>query len=71
VDYIGVLSSTIAAIAYDERGAVLGVRFLNGREYQYLGVPRYVYQGFVGAPSKGRYFDAFVRKAGYAYSQVG
>ncbi|HEX2202513.1 MAG TPA: KTSC domain-containing protein [Longimicrobium sp.] len=64
------ISSTIEAVAYDEAGAVLGVRFRNGREYRYRRVPRSVFQALLGAPSKGGYFGAHIRHAGYAYSRV-
>ena len=70
MDYVPVSSSNIAAIAYDENGAVLGVRFTNGGEYRYRRVPASIYQGFLRAGSKGYYFDQFVRKVGYAYSRV-
>jgi hypothetical protein len=70
MNYVSVSSSNIAAIAYDENGAILGVRFTNGGEYRYRRVPGSVYQGFLRAGSKGHYFDQFVRKAGYPYSRV-
>ena len=63
MDYVSVSSSNIAAIAYDDAGRTLGVQFTHGGEYWYHGVPRSVYQGFLGAGSKGHYFGAFVRNA--------
>jgi hypothetical protein len=69
MDYVAVSSSTIAAIAYDGEGRTLGVQFTNGGEYWYHRVPRPVYEGFVGAESKGRYFGEFVRNA-YACAKV-
>jgi hypothetical protein len=45
------------------------VRFANGGEYWYHGVPRPVYQDFAGAESKGRYFGEFVRNV-YACAKV-
>ncbi|HEY0015930.1 MAG TPA: KTSC domain-containing protein [Longimicrobium sp.] len=63
MDYVAVSSSNIAAIAYDDAGRVLGVQFLNGREYRYHGVGRPVYMGFLGAGSKGGYFNDFVKEA--------
>lgn len=70
MDYISVSSSNIAAIAYDENGAILGVRFTNGGEYRYRRVPASVYQGLLRAGSKGHYFDQFVKKVGYACSKI-
>jgi len=61
MNYVAVSSSNIEAIAYDDAGRVLGVQFLNGREYMYHGVGRAVYQGFLGAGSKGSYFNDFVK----------
>jgi hypothetical protein len=69
MDYVAVSSSNIAAIAYDDAGRVLGVEFLNGREYRYHGVGRSVYQGFLGAGSKGGYFNDFVKET-YACTRV-
>jgi hypothetical protein len=63
MDYVSVSSTNIAAIAYDEDGRTLGVRFNHGGEYWYHGVPRPVYQGLAGAESKGRYFGEFVANA--------
>ena len=70
MDYVTVVSSNIAAIAYNEAGRVLGVRFTNGGEYQYRGVPISIYHGFIRAASKGHYFDTFVRKASYPFIRV-
>jgi hypothetical protein len=69
MNYVPVSSTNIAAIAYDEDGRTLGVQFTNGGEYWYHRVPRPVYEGFVGAESKGRYFGEFVRNA-YACAKV-
>lgn len=70
MDYVSVVSSTIEAIAYDQSGSTLGVRFHGGREYRYRSVPAGVFQGFFTASSKGRYFDQHVKHAGYPYSRV-
>jgi hypothetical protein len=61
MNYIPVISSNIAAIAYDADGRILGVRFNHGGEYWYHGVPNSVYQSFLYAVSKGTFFGAFVR----------
>lgn len=70
MNYVAVSSSNIAAIAYDEARRILGVRFTAGREYWYNGVSRSVYQSFLGAASKGRYFEAFVKRM-YVCTRVG
>ena len=69
MNYVAVSSSNIAAIAYDDEGRTLGVRFTHGGEYWYHGVPGCVYQGLAGAESKGRYFGEFVANA-YACAKV-
>lgn len=69
MDYVPVSSTNIAAIAYDDDGRILGVRFAHGGEYWYHGVPRAVYQGFLSAVSKGTYFGMFVRNT-YACARV-
>jgi hypothetical protein len=69
--YLPIVSSNLESIAYDDDGAILGVRFQKSGEYRYFGVPRTVYDGFFTAPSAGRYFDQYVRKAGYAYQRIG
>ena len=71
MDYVQVSSSNIAAVAYDDASNTLGVRFLNGGEYHYHGVPRSVFDGLLEASSVGRYFDANVKKPNYPFSQVG
>jgi hypothetical protein len=69
MQYVSVISSNIAAIAYDEAGRVLGVQFRNGREYRYHGVPSTVYRNLLSAGSKGTYFGTFVRNV-YACVRV-
>ncbi|HEX2206057.1 MAG TPA: KTSC domain-containing protein [Longimicrobium sp.] len=70
MQYVPVISSNIAAVAYDDADRILGVQFQNGGEYWYHGVPRTVYQNLLSAVSKGRYFWAFVRNV-YACAKVG
>lgn len=69
-DYVAVSSTVIAAIAYDDATWTLNVRFHSGMEYQYLSVPRDVYDGFLSAGSVGRYYDSAIKKAGYQYVRI-
>lgn len=71
MEYTSVASSNVSAIAYDDNGQILGVRFQKSGEYHYHGVPRDVYEGFMTAPSVGSYFDMYVKKAGYPFQRVG
>jgi hypothetical protein len=70
MNYVSVNSSTLSEVAYDEGSSTLGVRFKNGGEYEYLGVPEKIYRNLLAAPSPGKYFDANVKKAGYRFRQV-
>lgn len=70
MEYVSVSSSNVAAVGYDASTNTLGVRFLNGSEYHYIGVPQEVFEELKSAPSVGRYFDQHVKKAGYQYSRV-
>jgi hypothetical protein len=69
MNYVAVTSSNIAAIAYDDDGRILGMRFAHDGEYWYHGVPRPVCQRVVGVESMGCYFGEFVRNA-YACARV-
>lgn len=63
-------SSAIAALAYDAAGERLCVRFRSGQAYAYAAVPADVFEAFVAAPSKGRFFHARI-DGRYAYRRLG
>ncbi|WP_035803357.1 KTSC domain-containing protein [Kitasatospora mediocidica] len=67
---VPVRSSDLAAVGYDPIASLLEVQFLDGRAYQYSGVPAVVHQRLMTAPSKGRYFDRFVKRARYSWARV-
>lgn len=71
MDYIPVSSTTISAVAYDSETNTLGIRFQNGSEYHYFGVPEELFVGLRSAASVGTYFDQYIKKPGYPYSRVG
>ena len=54
-------SSCVAAAGYDGTRHVLRIRFVEGRTYDYLGVPEPVFEGFQAADSKGRYVNCVVK----------
>lgn len=64
-------SSNLAAVGYNSSSQTLRIRFNDGSLYEYSGVPEHVHNGLLSAPSKGRYFDQQVKKAGYAYTKIG
>lgn len=63
-------SSNIASIGYDAEQMILEVEFNYGAVYQYFDVPESVYEGLMAADSHGKYFDAYVKKAGYQYEKL-
>jgi KTSC domain len=54
-------SSVLQAAAYAESQAVLYLLFRSGEVYRYFGVPRWQYQEFLAADSKGQYFGRNIR----------
>ncbi len=64
-----VISSSIRAIGYDPAERVLEIEFRSGGVYQYFGVPPEVYQEFMGAPSKGKFFEEHLRDE-FRYSRA-
>ena len=65
-----VASSNIASIGYDTTTQTLEVEFQNGWVYQYYGVPEFLHQEIMGAPSKGQFLNQYIKNA-YPYSRVG
>ena len=62
-------SAAISAIRYDQDRAKLFVRFHDGDEYVYVGVPGEVHRSFVDADSKGRFFAYEIRDQ-YPYNKL-
>lgn len=62
-------SAAISAIRYDQDRAKLFVRFHDGDEYVYVGVPDEVHRSFVDADSKGRFFAYEIRDQ-YPYNKL-
>ncbi len=65
-----VSSSNISSIGYDTRTQTLEIEFHSGSVYQYHRVPSGLYQGLMSASSHGQYFDAYIKRGGYAYTRV-
>ena len=65
-----VSSSNIASIGYAESSNILEVEFNHGGTYQYFDVPQHEYQALMNADSKGKYFDANIKKGGYRYAKL-
>ena len=56
-----VSSSVLKAVAYDPARLVLDVEFHNERVYRYRDVGHRVYDAFMKAASKGRFFNEQIR----------
>ena len=69
MEWIQVVSSNIAAIAYASDTEVLSINFLNGSTYEYYGVPQNVFDEFLIADSKGRYFNANIKDV-FSFNRV-
>jgi len=69
VERTSVGSSNLASVGYEPVSQVMEVEFVNGRIYEYYGVPESVYNELMGAGSHGVYFSAYVRNI-YACSRV-
>lgn len=63
-------SSALASIGYEADTETLELEFSSGAVYRYLRVPAIVAVELQNAESRGRYFDAFVKNAGYEYYRV-
>jgi len=63
-------STAIKGIHYDAGRKRLVVRFIDGGEYAYVGVPGEVHRSFVDAPSKGSFFAHEIRDR-YPYNRLG
>ena len=66
-----VSSSDLKSVGYDEASSTLEVEFLHGGIYEYSNVPESRYSGLMSAPSKGSYFNEYIKKGGYACRKVG
>ena len=54
-------SSAIEAIDYNPATKVLTITFTGGKTYDYYGVPKSVYEAFIAAPSKGTFYNDYIK----------
>lgn len=67
---ITIVESTILrTVAYHCDRKLLQLEFHNGAVYQYFNVPAAFHDGLLEAPSKGTYFNHFIRDK-FDYAQV-
>lgn len=69
VDMIGVNSSNVESIGYDEDNQILYVHFLNSSTYIYKGVPQAEFEGLRYAPSVGSYLHRNIKNL-YPYERI-
>ena len=65
-----VASSNVSSIGYDTNTQTLEVEFLNGRVYQYYGVPDHMHEQIMQTSSKGKFLNQYIKNS-YPYSRVG
>jgi lysyl-tRNA synthetase class 2 len=58
---VPVESRALAAVGYSKRLHALEIEFRNGGIYRYLEVSPTVYEAFMNAPSKARFYDENIR----------
>ena len=69
MDKQNVASSNVKAVGYDDHTQTLEVEFLNGRVYQYYGVPENMHSQFMRVPSKGKFLLAYIKDQ-FPFSRV-
>lgn len=58
-------SSNLGAVFFDEHSQTIGVKFLNGGLYTYMGVSEEVYMGLTHAQSMGKYLNNVLKAFPY------
>lgn len=69
-EMIYVSSSNVESIGFDSSESILYVRFLDGSEYAYYGVPQYIYEDLLSTNSIGSYLHVYVKNQ-YRYEKIG
>ena len=54
-------SSCLSDVGYDYQAKTLVLEFHHGGVYRYDGVPPFIYEGLLRAPSVGKYFQRHIR----------
>ncbi len=70
MERVKVQSSNLASVGYDSSEQTLEIEFHHGGVYQYYGVPEDRHIGLMSADSHGKYFDQYIKKAGYRYQKI-
>lgn len=70
MERVAVESKNIKEVGYLQAVQTLEIEFASGKVYQYYGVPAGVHDAMMRSESIGKYFDANIRKGGYAYKEI-
>ncbi len=63
-------SHKLVSAGYDLDTWTFEIELKNGKVYQYYGVPEYIYKLFEEEDAKARFFDEYIKDAGYSFSQI-
>ncbi|EOD8991803.1 KTSC domain-containing protein [Klebsiella variicola] len=58
-----VSSSNIMSAGYDPASETMEIEFKDGAVYQYYNVSEHLYSQFESAPSKGQFFNIYIKNA--------
>ena len=58
---IPIASSAFLGVDYNSETRALTVSFRDGRNYTHHGVPESVYKPFLNAPSKGKFYNQYIK----------
>lgn len=58
-----VVSTSIVSVGFDADIETLEIEFISGSVYRYRNVEEDVYERFLAAPSKGRFFNEHIKDA--------
>ena len=67
--HVDVQSTLIHSVSYDPLTGTLEVQFQDGNTYRFYEVEPEVYEELLDAPTKGRYFNDYIRDA-YLFTRL-
>jgi len=67
---IYVKSSVIKYFGYDPDTKILEVQIITGETYHYYNVQLQMFEELKTAPSKGKYYNEVIKKAGFDYKKI-
>lgn len=62
-------SSNLDSVDYNHLTETLTIQFLSGHVYEYYNVPKFIYEGLMSAPSKGKYHHRYIKNS-YNYHRI-